>query len=361
MKMSRSVSDTSASTLSALAVAAQRSRGYPYCSSAYDPLAATVAGVENILEKKFLYEDGHDIVYSFEVRDGRGKYCSYSPDDLNELPDVLVLFPLWKTIPQDKIFLSKSFFLNILTRCDINPTFIQMLGFPNTVGAGASALYQEEHSRSFHVYVRYPHTYPELECALYLGHYFSTAKTTVMFLEGHGTVISKVGYILQELAENIQLMPQHPFAYLIPFITEMGRAMDRLRAKEREDVAFVEKSTDTGEVDPFQIGARNTENIPHLTRLAHLRSASTARLQKLLRFHIRAVDEVMKAYRKYERLASTTMTPQIVKEHARLETLLDQELDLCRGRTMETENLVKRTDLQINVVRRSTCCVVLHH
>jgi hypothetical protein len=74
-KVSRSSSSVSASTLSALAVAALRSRGYPYCSPAYDPLAAYGRGVELFLQKELIYEDpheSHDYVYCFEVRNGKG-------------------------------------------------------------------------------------------------------------------------------------------------------------------------------------------------------------------------------------------------------------------------------------------------
>jgi hypothetical protein len=207
------------------------------------------------------------------------------------------------------------------------------------------------------VCIRYPHTYPEVECALYLGYCYATNRSTILFLEGHGTVISRVGCILQELAEHDQPMPHHPFAYLVPFITEMGRAMDHLRTKERDAVMFIEKSTDTGEVDPFQIGARNIENITHLTRLAHLRSASTARLQKLLKFHVRAVNEVIKAFQNYQHERHSEPSKQDILESERVATVFHQELDLCRGRTMETENLVKRTDLQINVV----CLTLISH
>lgn len=71
-KLSRPSSSVSASTLSALAVAALRRRGYPYCSPAYDPLAAYGRGIELFLQKDLVYEDGHDFVYCFEVRNGEG-------------------------------------------------------------------------------------------------------------------------------------------------------------------------------------------------------------------------------------------------------------------------------------------------
>lgn len=171
-------------------------------------------------------------------------------------------------------------------------------------------------------------------------------------MEGHDTVSSSAEYVFDQLLQGKQQEPQNPFSYLIPFIVQMGHAMDYLRDKQRDEVIFIEKSTDTGEIDPFQVGARNTDNITHLTRLAHLRSASTARVMKLLKFHIRAVKEVIKAFQKFEAIdqggPGNPSMSQI--ENQRLEEILQQELDLCMGRSMETENLVKRTDIQINVV-----------
>lgn len=170
-------------------------------------------------------------------------------------------------------------------------------------------------------------------------------------MESHGTVSSRAEHVFDQLLQGKQQEPQNPFSYLIPFIVQMGHAMDHLRAKQRDEVIFIEKSTDTGEVDPFQAGARNLDNITHLTRLAHLRSASTARLMKLLKFHIRAVQEVIKGFRKFGKIDQGEQRDcsksQIERE--RLEEILEQELDLCMGRSMETENLVKRTDIQINV------------
>jgi hypothetical protein len=171
-------------------------------------------------------------------------------------------------------------------------------------------------------------------------------------MEGHGTVSSRAEYVFDQLFQGNQQEPQNPFSYLVPFIVQMGHAMDHLRAKQRDEVIFIEKSTDTGEIDPFQAGARNLDNITHLTRLAHLRSASTARLMKLLKFHIRAVQEVIKGFRKFEAIDQDEERDcsRLRIESQRLEEILEQELDLCMGRSMETENLVKRTDIQINVV-----------
>jgi len=58
-------------------------------------------------------------------------------------------FPLWRTIPQDKIFLSDTFFLDILTRCDVNPVFVDTLGLPGVGAAGHSVARAETALHSF--------------------------------------------------------------------------------------------------------------------------------------------------------------------------------------------------------------------
>ena len=87
-------------------------------------------------------------------------------------------------------------------------------------------------------------------------------------MEGHGIVSSRAEYVFDQLLKGNQPVPQNPFSYIVPFIVQMGHAMDHLRSKQRDEVVFIEKSTDTGEVDPFEVGARNLDNITHLTRLS---------------------------------------------------------------------------------------------
>ncbi|KAK2761198.1 hypothetical protein FQN54_001719 [Arachnomyces sp. PD_36] len=325
---------------------------YPLDCPSYNPLVAVAATVQHILDRRLQYEEDVNDIRYFEVRNGQGRHYVEEWDSMDEKTRAIVFFLQWRTVPSDSLHLSSKSFRNLLLECDVNPLFVDMLGFPNTGGAGSSFSYSEEDLDAFHLYIRYPHTYPEYECARYLRYSFPTKQTVVISMEGHGTVSSRTEYIFDQLLRGKQSEPQNPFSYLVPFIVQMGHAMDDLRSKQRDEVIFIEKSTDTGEIDPFQIGARNLDNITHLTRLAHLRSASTARLMKLLKFHIRAVNEVIKGFQKFENtdLGEQPGEPRAWIESRRLGEILDQELDLCLGREMETENLVKRTDIQINVL-----------
>lgn len=56
---------------------------------------------------------------------------------------------VWRTVPTDTLFLNRSSFHNILLDCNVNPVFIDMLGFPNTGGSGSSVTYAGDDLHSF--------------------------------------------------------------------------------------------------------------------------------------------------------------------------------------------------------------------
>lgn len=184
---------------------------------------------------------------------------------------------------------------------------------------------------------------------------FARKQTVVISMEGYQTISSRAGHFFSQLLQDDKEEPQNPFSYLVPFIVQMGRSMDELRERQTEEIVFIERSTDTGEIDLFQAGARDLSNVTHLTKLAHLRSGTMAKHMKLLKFHIRAVHEVIKAFKKFVMIDPDEPQEDFLTlriERVRLKEILEQELDICVGRLTETENLVKRTDIQINVVSK---------
>lgn len=61
-------------------------------------------------------------------------------------------FLQWRTVPLDTLSLSSDSFRNLLIEYDVNPLFIDMLGFPSTGGAGSSVTYSGETRDAFRMF-----------------------------------------------------------------------------------------------------------------------------------------------------------------------------------------------------------------
>lgn len=215
--------------------------------------------------------------------------------------------------------------------------------------------------------LRYPSVSFDIELALYFHYVFEKRQTRVIALEGkaHGSPAGN-GIIMRELTRNqatrLQSGPPHPLAYVLPFVQQVGAVADHVRNRNRNELINLEMSTGTSSQDGdlpkgiLDLNANIQDNIESLTRSAHLLGSNVAEAEKYLKVQVRAVEECMRGFHKlqqyYERypLQNETEREHYRIEAERIEDVLKIELDCCKGRQMEVDNLSKRVGIQINMV-----------
>lgn len=217
--------------------------------------------------------------------------------------------------------------------------------------------------------LRYPSLSLPIHFALYFQYSFVTRRVCVIVLDGEiGTTQYHVGGNLQEITEqhgrkHRSNPPElHPFVYALPFLQHVGNLTDRIRNECRDKVVDLEQKTGTS---VYGYGAQATSDILNqasgqrdietLTRRAHICGANVAESHKYLRVHLRAVREFTQGYRSFQEryCKSFHAGADLAKyrtEAERVEGILQLELDTCKGRQMELENLGRRVDIQINMV-----------
>ncbi|KAF8249256.1 hypothetical protein K440DRAFT_641288 [Wilcoxina mikolae CBS 423.85] len=340
---------------------------YPYSCVSYDPLKCLGGTVEQMLDTRLKFVKGKREAEVFEVKDGSSETLYLSTEDPVRETEAMVFFVQWEAKEHERIFLEEDLFRDLLLKYEIDPYFVFMLGFPNTGGATCSMTYVNLKPHSLHICLRYPSVSFDIELALYFHYIFEKRQTRVIALEGkdHGSPAGN-GIILRELTRNqamhLQSGPPHPLAYVLPFIQQVGAVADHVRNRNRNELISLEMSTGTSTHDGdlphgiIDLKANSQENIESLTRNAHLLGSNVAEAEKYLRVQVRAVEECMRGFHKLQQYYETH-PPQneTEREHYRIEAeriedVLQIELDCCKGRQMEVDNLSKRVGIQINML-----------
>jgi len=212
--------------------------------------------------------------------------------------------------------------------------------------------------------LRYPSLSLSIDFALYFQFNFATKQVCVIVLDGEIEGLqSHVGRNLQEVIRQHgrQYRPNplslHPFVYGLPFLQYVGNITDHVRNNCRDEVVHIERNTGTSvygaQISSDILDPTLGQTIETLTRRAHICGANVAESQKYLSVHLRGVQEFIRGFHsfqeRYYKYCNVDSTRSMI-EAERVDDLLQLELDYCKGRQMELDNLVKRVDIQINMV-----------